>query len=240
MLREQSKPCRKRGELFILSPGRTKRAPQFRNPLQESRGFHSECLPSAFQQFSLFDGAHRKPSAGARVNNGFAEKLAVRRVNQRMGSENFFQIRKRSSRSKQQPASRELHPLFSHSGFKLPHRAVSEASCLSLHPRDELASLTQQHLFCSVIRLPKFVGECFHEMDALPRQNNGRTFFQTHRNKCSPSRMHAKPNRSLFHTSLRITPAERLPQFHAQSLAPVPYQRGELESWFPSRSSRLS
>src|SRR6266850_6000385 len=197
MLREQSEPRNQRGEFFVLRPWSAKRTPQFRNSLQEHRGFHSKCLSSTLQEFSLLDGAHRKPCAAARVNNRFAEKFAVSRVNQRMRGKNFLQIRKRSSRSKQQPASRELHPLFSHSGFKLPHRAVSEASCLGLHPRDELASLTQQHLFCSVIRLPKFVGECFHEMDALPRQNNGRTFFQTHRNKCSPSRMHAKPSRRL-------------------------------------------
>ena len=80
----QRKPRRKHGELFILRPGSAKRSAQSRDSLKERRGFHSQCLPSALQEFSLLDGAHRKPCAGARVNNGSAEKFAVRRVNQRM------------------------------------------------------------------------------------------------------------------------------------------------------------
>jgi hypothetical protein len=68
---------------------------------------------------------------------------------------------------------------------------------------DEIARLTQQHFLCRVVGLPEFVRKRFHEMNALPRQNNGRAFFDRHCNHRGPPGVHAKPNASLFHKILR-------------------------------------
>jgi hypothetical protein len=101
----------------------------------------------------------------------FPKQFSIRRMNQRMGSQNLFQRGKWSARRKEQAAPREFHSLFLRSRFKLSDGAVSKTSRLGPHSRNELAGLPRQHLFRRVIGLPKFISESFHKVNSLPRQH---------------------------------------------------------------------
>ena len=81
------------------------------------------------------------------------------------------------------------------------NRAMSQPPGLIPDSFNEIAPLAHQHFFCGVIRLPEFVAERFHKVDALPRQNYGRVFYQTHGHKGGPPRMRAKADRCLFQIS---------------------------------------
>src|SRR5260370_40378164 len=147
------------------------------------------------------------------MENCFPEKFAVRRVNQRVGSERLPQRSKRSAGSKESPTSRKFHSLLLRRGCKPPDRRVSQPPRLGLHSRDEITCLPPQHLFRRVIRLPEFIRERFDEVTPLPRQNDRCALFDEHRDNRRPPRMHAQPNRRFFPFShfQKTTPAARLP-----------------------------
>ena len=135
------------------------------------------------------------------MENSFAEKLAVRSVNQRVGSKNLVQPGKWSAGGQDQAAPREFQPLFLQIGLQFADRAASSAPRLGLHPGDEFAGLVHQHFPCRVIRLPEFVAERIYKVEALPRPDNQPAFFETHGDKRGPPRMRAKANRCLFRMS---------------------------------------
>src|SRR5258708_12370813 len=151
------------------------------------------------------------------MENCFPEKFAVRRVNQRVGSESLLQRRKRSAGSKEHPTSRKFHSLLLRRGCKPPDRPVSQPPRLGLHSRDEITCLPPQHLFRRVIRLPEFIRERFDEVNPLPRQNDRCALFDEHRDNRPPPRMHPQPNPRLF-------PFTHFPKTtHPPPLATSPY-----------------
>jgi len=150
------------------------------------------------QEFSFFDSEIAEATTAAGMKKSIAEEFTVRSVYQRMRSKNLVQLRKRSARGKQQPASREFHSLFLRSRFKLPDGAVSQPPCLGPHPRDEFTAFTWRHLFCSVIGLAEFIRESFNEMNSLPRENHRYALINAHRDNRRPPRMRAKAQRCLF------------------------------------------
>src|SRR6266704_2035034 len=78
-------------------PTPTKRPPEFSNPAHQRRGLHAEKPPGPFEKFAFLDALRSQADSCASVNDGFAEKLAIGRVNQRMRAKNFFQVTQRSS-----------------------------------------------------------------------------------------------------------------------------------------------
>src|SRR5260370_13891382 len=168
--RGHSEPRGERGELFVLRPRRAKGAAEFSNSAHQIGALEVEKQSGTVHEFLIFDSEIAEAAARARMENSFAKKFAVRGMNQRVGSHDLLQPRKRSARSKQQPASREFHSLLCRPGCKLPSAPVTHPPRLSLHPRDKLACLPQQHLFWRVIRLPEFIRERFHLVHCLPRQ----------------------------------------------------------------------
>jgi hypothetical protein len=84
-----------------------------------------EGISGAVQEFFFFDSELAEAAASACMEKRFAKEFAVRSVNQRMGSKNLVQRRKRSARGKEQTASREFRSLFFRSRFKLPPRPAS-------------------------------------------------------------------------------------------------------------------
>ncbi len=168
----QGEPRRECGEFFILGPRRAKRASKLGNSPHQRGALESQNIFRAVRKFLFSNSEIAQAPASARMQYSFAEKFAIGRVNQRVRSKNFFQHRKWSARSKEQAASREFHSLFLRSRFKLLDGAVSQPPRLGLHSRDEFASLSVQHFFRRVIRLPEFVSESFDEMNSLPREHD--------------------------------------------------------------------
>src|SRR6266436_3698533 len=107
----QRKPCGHGGELFVLRPRRAKWAPQFGDAAHDLSRLESEGSPGAVQEFSFFDSEIAEAATGAGMEKSFAEEFAVRGVYQRMRGKNLVQCGKRSTRGKQQSASREFHSL---------------------------------------------------------------------------------------------------------------------------------
>src|SRR2546427_10017119 len=115
--------------------------PKFCNAAHQVSWFGTQHLSSTLKEFLLFDCEIPQPASSARMQQRFAKNFAIRRVYQGMGSQNPLQRRKRSARSKQQAASREVHSLFLRSRFKLPNGAASSTPRLHLHSRHKLARL---------------------------------------------------------------------------------------------------
>ncbi len=182
----QRKPCGHGGELFVLRPRRAKWAPQFGDAAHDLSRLESEGSPGAVQEFSFFDSEIAEAATGAGMEKSFAEEFAVRGVYQRMRGKNLVQCGKRSTRGKQQSASREFHSLFLRSRCKLPDGAVSQPPCLRPHPRDEFAAFTWRHLFCGVIGLAEFIRESFNEMNSLPREHRRYALINAHRDNRRP------------------------------------------------------
>src|SRR5262249_37545224 len=96
----EGKPRCKRGEFFVLRPGRSKRFSKFGEAPLERGGLGAQRLLRAFEKL-LFPNPHDLPAATPRcTRKRLAEKLSIRSVNQRMRCKNLFQTRERSSRSK--------------------------------------------------------------------------------------------------------------------------------------------
>src|SRR6266446_2380137 len=93
----QRQPRGESGELFVLRPRRAKGPPEFGNPAHERCRLDTENLPGLVEKFAFLDALRSQAESCASVNDGFAEELSVRGVNQRMRGKNFFQFRKRSS-----------------------------------------------------------------------------------------------------------------------------------------------
>ena len=174
----QRQPRGQGGKLFVLRPRCTKGAPKLGNATQQLLWFGTEYLSGAIQKFLLFDCEFLQTKALARMEKRFAKEFPVRSVNQRMGSENLLQRRKRSAGSKQQSASRQFHSLFLRSGCKLPDCALSQPPRLGLHSRNKLARLPQQHLFRRVIRLPEFISESLDQVNSLASRARQVRLFQ--------------------------------------------------------------
>src|SRR4029077_21128649 len=155
----QRQPPRQRGKLFILRPRRTKRTPKLGNAAHYLIWFGTQHLLSAVQKLLLSNCKFAEVTPSARVQQRFPKEFTIRGMDQRMRSKNLLQFRKRSAGSKQQSASRKFHSLLLRSRCKLPDRAVSQSSGLDLHPQNEFAALTLQHLFRRVIRLAGFLKE---------------------------------------------------------------------------------
>src|SRR5260370_17694075 len=128
------------------------------------------------------------------MENCFPEKFAVRRVNQRVGSESLLQRRKRSAGSKEHPTSRKFHSLLLRRGCKPPDRPVSQPPRLGLHSRDEITCLPPQHLFRRVIRLPEFIRERFDQLNPLPPQTHRCPLFDKPRPHPLPPPFPPNPN----------------------------------------------
>src|SRR5260370_1201560 len=132
------------------------------------------------------------------MKESLAKEFPVRGVDQRVRSQNLLQRGKRPAGSKQQSATREFHSLFLRSGFEPADRGVGKAPCLSLHSRNKLACLPEQHFLRSVIRLAEFISESLDELNSLPREHHRQASIHAHRDSRRPSPMHAKPKRCLF------------------------------------------
>src|SRR4029077_8425897 len=125
------------------------------------------------------------------------------RMDQCVRLKNFFQLRQRSPRCKQQPSAIQLVPLLFQVSFHRAKCLTREFLRLRSHTSDEFAGLRESHLLPGVIRLPERVTERLHQVGALASQNNWLSFFEGDSNDGTPAGVHTKTNRSFLHEDLR-------------------------------------
>src|SRR5580704_11920838 len=116
-----------------------------------------------------------------------------------MRGENFCESWKRPSRSKKETETRERISLVAKFSFQLTDCTDGQPSRLRSDARDESAGFLKRQPFCCVVRLAKFIGERFDEIDAAAHQHRGRAFRNGKRDHGGPSGVDAKADRGVFH-----------------------------------------
>ena len=97
VLRAQSEPGSKRGELFVLRPRRAERFAELRDAPQKHGRLSAQPLLRAVQKFFFLDANGLQAAACCCTRERLAEMLSIGGVNQRMRRNNVFKTRKRSS-----------------------------------------------------------------------------------------------------------------------------------------------
>src|ERR1700722_1300230 len=93
LLLRKRKPCHKSGKFFVLRPRRAKRTAQIGELTAKCIRLQMKFEHGFFTQFALFRRERFNTAAPACVEQCFAKKLSVSRVNQRMRRQNLRESR---------------------------------------------------------------------------------------------------------------------------------------------------
>src|SRR5215831_11903256 len=113
------------------------------------------------EQFTFLESSRGNVAAFTPLNQGSAEEFPISTVDQCMGRQNLVQVRERPCGSERQRETCELIALLPQSGMDRTNGFFGKVLCFRLHAEDELAGLVERHLPCTVVGLPKLVGERF-------------------------------------------------------------------------------
>src|SRR5256712_9462547 len=194
--RGEDQPCDQGGVFLVLSPGRANGLPQLGDAASQLVDGEAELGRATRVQLALGHSRDAQVAAFAGVGERVSEKLALRRVNQR--------VRRERRRKRCRWTTRAEEDTASHDVMALPSQIVNdraegssgqEPRCFSAGPHDFLG-LFQVQLLGSMVRLPRNAE--IHKLDPPPDDHCRRARWRGDDHQRRPSGMRPEAQCSVF------------------------------------------
>src|SRR2546427_8531968 len=193
--RGEDQPCDQGGVFLVLSPGRSDGRPQLGDAAPQLVDGEPELERAARVQLALRHSRDAQVAAFAGMAECVAEKLALRRVNQRVRGERRRKRCRWTTRAEEDAASHDVMALPSQIvNDRAEGSSGQEPRCFSAAPHDFLG-LFQVQLLGSMVRLPRNAE--IHKLDPPPDDHCRRARWRGDDHQRRPSGMRPEAERGV-------------------------------------------